>query len=141
MTMESVSILNTRSVSLVFSSGFTLATNMPAPESAWRFASGSWRGIMAGSGSNPNPDTAQPSSSAFRSEGVQEGPYILVVEDNKADLFLMREAIEGAQLDARLQVIHDGETAVQYLEQLERDEALPCPALVLVDVNLPRKNG
>jgi len=72
---------------------------------------------------------------------MQEGPYILVVEDNKADLFLIREAIEGAQLDAQLEVIHDGETAVQYIEQLERDASLPCPALVLIDINLPRKNG
>ena len=64
-----------------------------------------------------------------------------MIEDNKADLFLIREAIEGAQLGARLQVIHDGETAVQYFEQVERDASVPCPALVLIDINLPRKNG
>jgi len=40
-----------------------------------------------------------------------------------------------------LQVIHDGETAVQYFEQVERDASAPCPALVLIDINLPRRNG
>lgn len=40
-----------------------------------------------------------------------------------------------------MEVIHDGETAVQYFDHVDRDVAVPCPALVLIDINLPRKNG
>src|SRR3954447_9004778 len=113
---ELVSILSIRSVSLVFSSGFTPVMNTPGPELASLFVSESWKGIMGGSGSNPNPDGAQPSYSASPSDDAQSRPNILVIEDNKADLFLIREAIEGAQLGAEVQVIHDGEAAVEYFE-------------------------
>ena len=40
-----------------------------------------------------------------------------------------------------MQVIHDGEAAVQYFEKVEKDVSVPCPVLVLIDINLPRKNG
>jgi two-component system, chemotaxis family, response regulator Rcp1 len=67
--------------------------------------------------------------------------HILVVEDNKADVFLIREALEAARLEADLQVAPDGEKALQFFEEVDRNDAAPCPDLVIIDINLPRKHG
>jgi CheY-like chemotaxis protein len=64
-----------------------------------------------------------------------------VVEDSKADLFLIREAIAAAQVEAVLHVVHDGEQALQIFEELDRSPGTRCPDLVLLDLNLPKKDG
>jgi chemotaxis family two-component system response regulator Rcp1 len=66
---------------------------------------------------------------------------ILVVEDNRGDIFLIREAIRAAQLDADLHIVQDGEKAVRFIEQVDEDESVPCPSLVVMDINLPKKQG
>lgn len=66
---------------------------------------------------------------------------ILVVEDNKGDIFLIREAIRAAQLDAELHIVQDGEKALRFIEQVDADESLACPLLVIMDINLPKKHG
>jgi CheY-like chemotaxis protein len=63
------------------------------------------------------------------------------VEDNKADIFLIREAIETTNLRADLHIVLDGEKAVRFFEQLDYDDSLPCPDLVIIDINLPKKQG
>ena len=63
------------------------------------------------------------------------------MEDSKADVFLIREAIEAAQTDVDLQILHDGEKAIRFFEQADRDDSVPCPELVIIDINLPKKNG
>ncbi len=65
----------------------------------------------------------------------------MVAEDNLADVFLIRESIAAAQLDAHIQVLPDGEQAAQYFAELERDPAKPCPDLIVLDLNLPRRPG
>lgn len=67
--------------------------------------------------------------------------HILVVEDSKADVFLIREAIEATQLDAELQIVPDGEKAIRFFKQADLDPSIPCPALILLDLNLPRQGG
>jgi DNA-binding response OmpR family regulator len=64
-----------------------------------------------------------------------------VVEDNKADVFLIRSAIKTAHIDADLEVVHDGENALRFLDQVERGEGGACPALIILDINLPKKSG
>lgn len=66
---------------------------------------------------------------------------ILVVEDNKADVFLIREAIKTAKVDADLHVVPDGLQATQFFDVADADENAPCPDLVLLDLNLPKKTG
>jgi DNA-binding response OmpR family regulator len=68
-------------------------------------------------------------------------PQILVVEDSKTDLFLIREAIASAQIDADLHFVSDGQAATQFLDSADADAKAPCPCLVLLDLNLPKKNG
>jgi DNA-binding response OmpR family regulator len=66
---------------------------------------------------------------------------VLIVEDNKADVFLIREALQLAQVDVNLHVVEDGEKAVQFFTDTDNSEAAPCPALVILDINLPKKHG
>ena len=64
---------------------------------------------------------------------------ILLVEDNPGDVRLTREALRDAKMLIRLQVAGDGVEALASLRQ-ERDAA-PRPDLILLDLNLPRKDG
>jgi DNA-binding response OmpR family regulator len=64
-----------------------------------------------------------------------------VVEDNRADVYLIREAIEVAHLRADLQVVTDGEAAMQVIDRLDADDTLPRPQLMVLDINLPKRSG
>lgn len=66
---------------------------------------------------------------------------VLLVEDNPADVFLVREALTLHGIIGSLFVLRDGEEAIQFIEAAESSENSPCPHLALLDLNLPRKNG
>jgi chemotaxis family two-component system response regulator Rcp1 len=66
---------------------------------------------------------------------------VLIVEDNESDVFLIEQAVETSKLAITAHVVHDGEQAVQFFDKLDTDPSLPCPALVLLDINLPKKEG
>jgi CheY-like chemotaxis protein len=66
---------------------------------------------------------------------------ILIVEDSKSDVFLIREAITAARVDADLYVVNDGQAATQFFDTADRDTSAPYPDLVLLDLNLPKKTG
>jgi CheY-like chemotaxis protein len=69
---------------------------------------------------------------------------ILIVEDNRHDVLLAERALSRAHVGAPLQVVTDGEAAMQYLSGeapfTDRLRFRP-PALVLLDLNLPRRSG
>jgi CheY-like chemotaxis protein len=67
--------------------------------------------------------------------------YILLAEDNPADVLLVREALEDRVLNCELHVIADGEQVVRFIEQIDSDQAVPCPQLVLLDLHLPKRDG
>lgn len=96
---------------------------------------------MDESGSNPNPGGDLPSISPSLPESKVLPPQILVVEDSKTDVFLIREAIAIAQVNADLHFVSDGDAATQFFDCADADANAPCPALVLLDLNLPKKNG
>lgn len=62
---------------------------------------------------------------------------VLVVDDEDSDVRLLVEAFREAGLPHRLDGCHDGEGALAYL----RDPSKARPDLILLDINLPRKNG
>ncbi|WP_317175822.1 response regulator [Halomontanus rarus] len=64
-------------------------------------------------------------------------PAILLIEDNPGDIRLTQEAFREAEFDVRMYTATDGMKAIDFL----RDEASLCPNLVLLDLNLPRKDG
>jgi CheY-like chemotaxis protein len=68
-------------------------------------------------------------------------PVIMLVEDNPADLRLTQEVLEEADFEHRLLVARDGEQALAMLRQQPPHQDLPLPDLVLLDLNIPRKNG
>ena len=66
-------------------------------------------------------------------------PPILLVEDNPMDLDLALRAFERKRLSNPIQVARDGEEALAWLPRWEAGE--PLPALILLDLKLPRVDG
>ncbi len=66
---------------------------------------------------------------------------ILLVEDSPADVLLTREALERNQLPVDLHVVEDGVEATAFLRRQGRYAEAPRPGLILLDLNLPRKDG
>jgi two-component system, chemotaxis family, response regulator Rcp1 len=66
---------------------------------------------------------------------------LLLVEDNPAGAYLMREVLEELHVQAQLYVVADGETALAFMRR-EGPHAAPVhPDLILLDLNLPKKPG
>ena len=66
---------------------------------------------------------------------------ILLVEDNPGDVLLTREAFREGHYAPRLSVAEDGEEALDFLRQTGKYRESPRPDLLLLDLNLPRKDG
>lgn len=66
---------------------------------------------------------------------------ILLVEDNPGDVDLAKEALLGSKVFNTLHVAVDGVQAMEFLRQQGRFAAVPRPDLVLLDLNLPKKDG
>lgn len=66
---------------------------------------------------------------------------ILLVEDSPGDVELTQEAFHEAKITNRLHVTRDGEEALEFLYQRGRHEHAVRPDLVLLDLNMPGKNG
>lgn len=66
---------------------------------------------------------------------------IFLAEDNKADVFLVRQALQAHQIEHELHVVSDGADAINYVLQMGRAENIPCPDLLLLDLNLPSADG
>jgi CheY-like chemotaxis protein len=66
---------------------------------------------------------------------------ILLVEDSPADVRLTREALKEAKVLNVLHTVHDGVTALAFLRKDGPFAGSPRPDLILLDLNLPRKDG
>jgi two-component system, chemotaxis family, response regulator Rcp1 len=66
---------------------------------------------------------------------------ILLVEDNPGDVRLTREALKDAKMSNLLHVVEDGAMALDFLHRRGHYQDAPRPDLILLDLNLPRKNG
>jgi CheY-like chemotaxis protein len=82
------------------------------------------------------PDVAySPDQAALRTIDV------LLVEDDPGDVLLTAEALELSPVPSTLHVVGDGEQAIQFLRQTSQFAGAPRPALILLDLNLPLRNG
>jgi CheY-like chemotaxis protein len=69
---------------------------------------------------------------------------ILIAEDDPDDRLLIREALTEAHLTNDLRFAHDGEELMDYLHHRAKyiePGSAPCPGLILLDLNMPRKDG
>jgi len=66
---------------------------------------------------------------------------ILLVEDDPGDVLMTQEAFEHHKIRNSLHVVSDGVEALQFLRGEEPYEGMPRPGLILLDLNLPKKDG
>ena len=74
-------------------------------------------------------------------ENDHQAIEILLVEDNPGDVRLIIEAMIEAKLDNRFHIVEDGVEAMQFLRREGRFGDAPRPDLILLDLNLPKKDG
>jgi two-component system, chemotaxis family, response regulator Rcp1 len=97
-------------------------------------------GLTATEELTPAPQP-RPVDIPMTANGMDGAVEILLVEDNPADARLTREVFEGGRLTTHLNVVADGEEALAFLRREGRYAESPRPKLVLLDLNLPRKDG
>lgn len=66
---------------------------------------------------------------------------ILLVEDNPGDVELIRESLSEGKMRNEMHVVEDGIDAMKFLHKQGKYGEAPCPDLVLLDLNLPKKSG
>ena len=76
---------------------------------------------------------------------MEKKPFsVLLVEDDDNDVVLVKHTFKKAQIDNPLQVVNDGEEAVEYLKgdgKYEDRERWPLPELIVMDIKMPRLSG
>ncbi len=66
---------------------------------------------------------------------------ILLVEDHEADRRLVKEALADCQIQLALHELSDGEQAIKYMKKQGRYKDAQKPDLIILDLNMPRKDG
>ncbi len=66
---------------------------------------------------------------------------VLLVEDNPGDIRLIEEALKEGKLPHSLHKVRDGAEAVEFLTRTGQYSDAPRPDLIILDLNLPRKDG
>src|SRR5688572_18012536 len=148
-TTASASRRSTSSASSWCSSACTTRASTPALASAWRSAR-RWSTATAGAcGSSPGRAPAAVSCSRYRrreantmAERARGAPVeILLVEDNPADVRLTQEALKEGKVFNNLHWAKDGVEAIEFLRRQGKHANAPRPDIILLDLNLPKKDG
>jgi chemotaxis family two-component system response regulator Rcp1 len=71
----------------------------------------------------------------------KQKPRVLLVEDNPGDIRLTQEALKESSMDIVLDVVSDGEQALDFLMRRNKYPDAVRPHIILLDLNLPKKNG
>ncbi len=66
---------------------------------------------------------------------------VLLVEDCEEDVELICEAFKQSLLTLSISIVHDGQQALEFLYQKEKYKDAPSPDLIILDLNLPKKDG
>jgi chemotaxis family two-component system response regulator Rcp1 len=72
---------------------------------------------------------------------AEQTKLILLVEDSKADVRLIQEVLKTSTVPHQLMVVRDGVAAMEYLTQQGEYAEAVRPNLILLDLNLPKKDG
>jgi len=66
---------------------------------------------------------------------------VLLVEDDLGDVELVKESLKFSKLYLKIVHVHDGQECMEYLRRVGKYEGAKVPDLVLLDLNMPRKDG
>lgn len=66
---------------------------------------------------------------------------ILLAEDNVGDVLLVEDALKAHQIPHELHVVKDGDQALAFIEKMGAPDGIPCPDVLLLDLNLPKVDG
>lgn len=72
---------------------------------------------------------------------TQKAVDILLVEDNEDDVLIIQEAFEASRMINVVKAVNDGEQALAYLRRQVPYQQAVTPSLVLLDINMPKRNG
>jgi two-component system, chemotaxis family, response regulator Rcp1 len=72
---------------------------------------------------------------------LKPSPEVLLVDDNPADVVLVREALTGSRHQSHISNVADGEQAMAFLRRAGQYINAPRPDLIMLDLNLPKKDG
>lgn len=67
--------------------------------------------------------------------------HILLIEDNPGDVLLVQQALETHNVTHDLHLVRDGAQALNFLEHMGHKDDVPCPDVILLDLNLPKVDG
>jgi CheY-like chemotaxis protein len=108
--------------------------------SVWVLSDLEPRGLTLNSDRNPPPPPG-PLAGEMRKESREPlAVSILLVEDNPADVHLVRESLKLHNVTDELTVFRDGARAIQYIDAIDGN-TVACPQLVVLDLNLPKTSG
>ncbi|ASW57665.1 response regulator [Plantactinospora sp. KBS50] len=66
---------------------------------------------------------------------------ILIVDDDPGDVLMIEEALENSSVDKQIQVVGDGQEAMEFLQRSGRHPDAERPDMILLDLNMPRMDG
>jgi len=72
---------------------------------------------------------------------MNTAPDVLIVDDNPADVALIREALTGSKHGSQIKSVGDGVEAMAFLNRRDKFSNATRPDLVILDLNLPKKDG
>ncbi len=72
---------------------------------------------------------------------MQQQLHVLLIEDNEPDVFLTGEMLQQTQIDCIVHQVNDGVKAIDFMLRQNCYPNVPVPDLILLDINLPKKDG
>jgi CheY-like chemotaxis protein len=119
----------------------------------WPFANGWWSSTADGSGftnlrlaedqrsASPSPEDDKRPESTTPGIAPQVAQIVLLVEDNSTDVFVIRKVLAEYDPNLQVRVARDGQEALGCLREMAASGSAACPALVLLDLNIPKIAG
>jgi two-component system, chemotaxis family, response regulator Rcp1 len=99
-------------------------------------------GLLLNQSDQGEPDQNLPQFSVASFElSAENRLVVLLAEDNRADVLIIEDAIFTYGLPIELHVVKDGEKAFEFIQRAEDDPQAPCPEMLLLDLNLPKRDG